>query len=51
MRNGVVFRVFEDEREIADVFGRQFQDFQMGGIENDFFGIEEKLWIVVMTRS
>jgi SAM-dependent methyltransferase len=50
LRNGIVFRVFEDAREIESVFGGFFGNFQIGWIENDFFGIEEKLWIVKMTR-
>jgi SAM-dependent methyltransferase len=50
LRNGVVFRVFEDEAEIRRVFGPRFHDIQLGWLENDFFGIEERLWIVKMTR-
>jgi SAM-dependent methyltransferase len=51
LRNGVVYRVFEDEEEIRRVFGESFSDVQIGWLENDFFGIEEKLWIVKMVRS
>ena len=51
LRNGVVYKVFEDEEEIRRTFGGSFTDFQIGWLENDFFGIEEKLWIVKMIRS
>jgi SAM-dependent methyltransferase len=51
LRNGVVFKVFEDQAAIARACVPLFRDFQLGFVENDFFGIEEKLWIVKMTRS
>ena len=50
LRNGVIFRVFENEAEITAVFGEFFTDLTIGWMENDFFGIEERLWIAKMTR-
>lgn len=51
IRNGMVFRVFETEQEIRETFAPAFHDLQIGWIENDFFGIEERLWIVKMIRA
>lgn len=51
VRNGVVFRAFDDEEELAAALAGRFGDLRIGSWRNDFWGIEEKLWIVVCNRT
>jgi SAM-dependent methyltransferase len=51
VRNGCVLRSFESEHEIERVFGPLFEDLSIGSCRNDFWGIEEHVWIVAGRRS
>ena len=51
IRNGTVFRSFGGEEELRASMGAVFEDFRIGSCDNDFWGIKEKLWIVVCHRK
>jgi SAM-dependent methyltransferase len=50
IRNGQIFRMFEDEREIQTAFGESFDRFIMGSLENDCFGEELHAFLVVCQK-
>jgi SAM-dependent methyltransferase len=50
MRQGSIVKKFESEAEIKASFSSLFTDFAIGCCRNDFWGIEEHVWIVVCTR-
>jgi SAM-dependent methyltransferase len=45
VRNGSVMRGFASRDEVATELGSHFHDLALGLCENDFYGIEEKVWI------
>jgi SAM-dependent methyltransferase len=47
LRNGTIFRAFENQNEIMDVLDKYFGEFSIGFCDDDFFGIYQKVWIVV----
>lgn len=51
LRNGTVFRVFRSRREIQKVFSPFFHDFDIGYCNDLFWGIHQKVWIVVCRRK
>jgi hypothetical protein len=51
IRNGTVLKKFDSEDEIVTAWGADFADFRIGSCRNDFWGIEEYVWIVVCSRS
>jgi SAM-dependent methyltransferase len=51
VRNGYVLRKFDSEAEIQDALGAHFTDFHIGAARNDWWGIEEHVWIVACTRK
>jgi len=51
LRNGTIFRVFQDKDEIVQSFSPYFENFSIGACEDDFFGIQQNVWIVVCTRK
>jgi ubiquinone/menaquinone biosynthesis C-methylase UbiE len=50
LRNGSVFRVFESKQEIEDTFSPYFEKFVIGGCDDDYFGIQQNVWILVCSR-
>jgi SAM-dependent methyltransferase len=50
MRAGVVMKKFDDEAEISEAVGEWFTDLRIGSCRNDFWGINEHVWIVVCHR-
>lgn len=51
MRNGYVLRKFDSEAEIRSALSPAFIDFEIGSCRNDFWGIDEHVWIVVCTKA
>src|SRR5262249_18752591 len=51
VRNGSILKSFADEAEIAASLTPAFENFAIGSCRNDFWGIEEHVWIVVCRRS
>jgi SAM-dependent methyltransferase len=51
IRNGVILKKFDRELEIKDALAPTFTDFAIGSCRNDFWGIEEHVWIVVCRKA
>lgn len=50
VRNGVVFRAFSSKDEVAGAFGTYFEDFALGSCENEYYGIDERVFIGTCLR-
>jgi len=50
VRNGSVLKKFDHEAEIEESLAPLFGDFAIGSCRNDFWGIEEHVWIAVCRR-
>ncbi len=50
-RNGTVFRAFSSREEILGDFTELFEDIRIGFCDDDFFGIRQKVWIVVCKKK
>lgn len=50
VRNGTIMRKFDNEEQIHAAIGDWFTDLHVGSCRNDFWGIEEHVWIVVCHR-
>jgi SAM-dependent methyltransferase len=51
LRNGYVLKKFDSPEEIRESLAPWFGDVHVGACRNDFWGIEEHVWIVVCTRG
>lgn len=51
VRNGCVLKKFDDEAELRASFVPFFESFAIGSCRNDFWGIQEHVWIVVCQRT
>lgn len=51
VRNGYVLKKFDGEPEIRTALSPTFSDFAIGSCRNDFWGIEEHVWIVVCRKA
>jgi SAM-dependent methyltransferase len=51
VRNGSILKKFDREAEIKEALSPAFEDFAIGSCRNDFWGIEEHMWIVVCRKS
>ena len=51
VRNGCVLKKFDTEGDIEEALAPLFEDLSIGSCRNDFWGIEEHVWIVVCRRS
>jgi SAM-dependent methyltransferase len=50
VRNGAVLKKFDDEAELARSLAPYFADLRIGSCRNDFWGIDEHVWIAVARR-
>ena len=50
LRNGTIFRAFENENEIIKAFRKYFCEFSIGFCDDEFYGIRQKVWIVVCKK-
>lgn len=51
VRNGYVMRKFDSAAEIETTLSPLFTDARVGTARNDWWGIDEQVWIVVCTRT
>ena len=51
LRNGTIFRAFETKEEIIHEFSPHFEKFSLGACEDDFFGLQQDIWIMACTRK
>jgi SAM-dependent methyltransferase len=51
VRNGYMMKKFDSEGEIRTAFGFEFENFAFGSCRNDFWGIEEHVWVVVCRKA
>ena len=51
LRNGYVLKKFDNEAEIVSALSPAFTDFEIGSCRNDFWGIEEHVWIVACRKT
>lgn len=51
VRNGYVLKKFDREAEIRQALSPAFTDFEIGSCRNDFWGIDEHVWIVVCRKA
>lgn len=51
VRNGYVLKKFDTEAEIRAALSPAFTGFEIGSCRNDFWGIEEHVWIVVCRKA
>jgi SAM-dependent methyltransferase len=50
VRRGSILKKFDNQTEITMALASLFGDFSIGSCRNDFWGIEEHVWIVACTR-
>ena len=50
VRAGTIMRKFDSEEQITAAIGDWFTDLRIGACRNDFWGIDEHVWIVVCHR-
>lgn len=50
LRAGTVFRVFANPGEIEQAFEPWFRDFQIGFTDDEYWGLRQRMWIVVCTQ-
>lgn len=51
VRNGAILKKFDRELDIVTVLSPIFEDFSIGSSQNDFWGIDEHVWIVVCKKA
>jgi SAM-dependent methyltransferase len=51
VRNGYVLKKFDSEAEIRETLSPAFTDCEIGSCRNDFWGIDEHVWIVVCRKA
>ncbi len=50
LRAGTIFRAFESEAEIAEELGPLFAEVKIGFCDDHYWGIRQKVWIVVCRK-
>jgi SAM-dependent methyltransferase len=51
VRNGYVLKKFDTDAEIRAVLSPTFAEFEIGSCRNDFWGIDEHVWVVVCRKA
>ena len=51
VRNGYVLKKFDTEAEIETALSPLFSDLEIGSCRNDFWGIDEHVWVVVCRKA
>ena len=51
LRNGDIFRVWQNEEEIFQTFSADFEDICIGRSEEEYYGMHIALWYVVMKKN
>ncbi|MGY8684173.1 class I SAM-dependent methyltransferase [Bradyrhizobium sp. UFLA05-153] len=51
VRNGYILKKFDDEAQITAALSPRFDRLEIGSCRNDFWGIEEHVWIVACRKA
>jgi SAM-dependent methyltransferase len=51
VRNGYMMKKFDSEDEVRTALESEFDNFEIGTCRNDFWGVEEHVWIVVCRKK
>ena len=51
IRNGTIHKTFLNEDEITETFEPYFKDLSIGYINDNYYGINVKMWIIKATRK
>jgi SAM-dependent methyltransferase len=51
LRDGTIFRAFASTTEIEEAFGSHFIDLRIGYCDDNFYGIEQRVWIVTCWKK
>lgn len=51
VRNGTILKKFDRAEDIEEALSPVFDEITIGSCRNDFWGIEEHVWIVICSRS
>jgi SAM-dependent methyltransferase len=51
VRNGYVMKKFDSDAEIRTELGPLFDNFAIGSCRNDFWGVDEHVWIVICNKK
>jgi SAM-dependent methyltransferase len=51
VRNGYMMKKFDNEDEIRHALEPEFENFEIGACRNDFWGVDEHVWIVVCHKK
>ncbi len=51
VRNGYTMKKFDNEDEIQRALEPEFENFEIGACRNDFWGVDEHVWIVVCSKK
>ncbi|TAL71959.1 MAG: methyltransferase domain-containing protein [Bacteroidetes bacterium] len=51
LRNGTIFCAFKNKNEIMGTLDKYFHNFSIGFCDDDFYGIHQKVWIVVCQKK
>lgn len=50
LRNGNIFKVFKNKQQIIDEFSSDFEDICIGQQNDDYYGMNIQLWLVVARK-
>ncbi len=51
MRNGYVFKVFKSKEHIKEFFSKTFSDLSIGITADDYYGLNQVLWLLVARKK
>ena len=51
IRKGTIHKTFMDEGEIIEIFSPHYKDMSIGYINDNYYGINVKMWIIKATRK
>jgi ubiquinone/menaquinone biosynthesis C-methylase UbiE len=51
LRNGSIFQMFETAADIETTFADYFENFTIGYCDDNFFGMQQNIWIIVCQRK
>ena len=51
VRNGTILKKFDRGSDIEAALSPTFEDFAIGSCRNDFWGVDEHVWIVVCCKA
>ena len=51
IRNETVHKAFKNENEVEEAFSPHFKDIQIGFCDDNYYGINVKVWIITAVRK